>query len=182
VAPVQPFEYRARMSVLGPPTPAPRLTLLLVAALLSLWSGNAPAAEVLKLGNPGEPQTLDPHRYNLRLEETLLNDLFVGLTTFNARGELVPGAARAWRVSDDGLTWTFGLDPRQRWSDGEPVTADDFVFAFRRLEAPETAASLAYFMYPLKNAAAVNAGRLPPEALGVRAPAPGTLEVTLEQP
>jgi oligopeptide transport system substrate-binding protein len=151
-------------------------------ALLWTLGTSALAADPVRLGNPGEPQTLDPHRYNLRLEETLLNDLFLGLTTFNAEGELVPGVAREWRVSDDGLVWTFTLDTRQRWSDGQPVTADDFVFAFRRLQSPETAASLSYFMYPLKNAAAVNAGRLPAEALGVRALAPDVLELTLEAP
>lgn len=161
---------------------ARRARLLAVSGLLWALCSSALAADAVRLGNAGEPQTLDPHRYNLRLEETLLNDLFVGLTTFDAEGRLVPGVAREWRVSDDGLVWTFTLDPRQRWSDGQPVTADDFVFAFRRLQAPETAASLAYFMYPLKNAAAVNAGRLPPETLGVRALAPDTLELTLEEP
>jgi len=137
---------------------------------------------VLRLGNPGEPQTLDPHRYNLRLEETLLTDLFMGLTTFAADGSTIPGVASSWQVSDDGLRWTFKLRPDLIWSDGQPLTADDFVFAYRRLQAPATAASLAYFMYPLKNAAAVNAGKMPGAALGVSAPDPRTLILELEQP
>lgn len=145
--------------------------------------GTAPAAaEALRLGNAGEPETLDPHRYNLRLEETILTDLFLGLTTFSAAGDIVPGAAESWTVSEDGLTWTFRLRSKLAWSDGTPLTADDFVFSFRRLLAPETAASLAYFMYPLKNAAAVNAGRLPADALGARADGPRTLTITLEKP
>lgn len=139
-------------------------------------------AQALHLGNTGEPQTLDPHRYNLRLEETLLNDLFLGLTTFDARGQLVPGAAHSWSVSADGLVWTFSLRNGLKWSDGTPLTADDFVYSFQRLQDPKIAASLAYFMYMLKNAPAINSGQLPPEQLGVRALDPLTLELTLSRP
>ena len=106
----------------------------------------------LIIANAGEPETLDPHRYNLRLEETLLNDLFVGLTTFDAAGNIVPGSATSWQTSEDGLTWTFNLRPDLTWSDGQPLTATDFVASFRRLQDPKTAASLAYFMHMLKNA------------------------------
>ncbi len=139
-------------------------------------------AQALHLGNSGEPQTLDPHRYNLRLEETILTDLFLGLTTFNARGEIVPGAALSWSTSEDGLRWTFKLREGLKWSDGQPLTAADFVYSFRRLLDPATAASLAYFLYPIRNAEAVNAGRLPPEQLGVTAQGPDTLLLELEAP
>ena len=155
--------------------------LALVLAAPVLLAG-AVDAKVLRIGNGGEPETLDPHRYNLRLEETILNDLFLGLTTFDAHGNIVPGAAERWSVSDDGLVWTFELREDGKWSDGQPVTAGDFVYAFRRLLDPATAASLAHFMYPVRNAAAVNAGELPPTALGVRAGARRTLVVELEQP
>ena len=154
------------------------LLLLSAAALLA----GAADARVLRIGNGGEPETLDPHRYNLRLEETILNDLFVGLTTFDAHGNIVPGAAERWSVSENGLTWTFELREEGKWSDGQPVTARDFVYAFRRLLDPRTAASLAHFMYPIANAAAVNAGEQPAEVLGVRAPTERTLVVELEQP
>ena len=151
---------------------------------LSVFMCNCVVAgtDTVHLANTGEPQTLDPHRYNLRLEETILTDLFLGLTTFNAAGEIVPGAAESWRISDDGLTWTFRLRPDMRWSDGVPVTAQDFAFSFQRLMDPQTAASLAYFLYPLKNAEAVNGGSLPLEALGVSAPDPHTLVLELAQP
>ncbi|MEM9620819.1 MAG: peptide ABC transporter substrate-binding protein [Pseudomonadota bacterium] len=139
-------------------------------------------SSVLRLANAGEPETLDPHRYNLRLEETLLNDLFMGLTTFDARGNIVPGAAKSWSTSSDGLTWTFKLRTDLKWSDGQSLTADDFVFAFQRLQNPDTAASLAYFMDMLDNAPAVNRGDLPLEALGVRADGPHTLILTLSRP
>ncbi len=159
-----------------------RFHYLLALLLTVTMPPHAHAAAQLHIGNTGEPQTLDPHRYNLRLEETLLNDLFMGLTTFSARGEIVPGAAQSWDTSDDGLTWQFYLRPDLAWSDGAPLTAHDFVYAYRRLQAPETAASLAYFMYMLKNAAAINRGEMPVTELGVSAVDDHTLVLTLERP
>jgi oligopeptide transport system substrate-binding protein len=159
-----------------------RIWILMPALFALLVSPAAIALEVLHLGNGGEPETLDPHRYNLRLEETILTDLFIGLTTFNAHGETIPGSAESWRVSDDGLTWTFALHRDLQWSDGVPLTAHDFVYAFRRLLAPATAASLAYFMYPLANAEAVNSGSLPADALGAEAIDAHTLRLTLHKP
>ncbi len=154
----------------------------LTVALVPLADALSAESRILHIGNAGEPETLDPHRYNLRLEETLLNDLFMGLTTFDAQGRLVPGAARSWGTSDDGLTWTFHLRDDLSWSDGQPLTADDFVYAFRRLQDPATAASLAYFMYMLDNAPDVNAGRAPLTALGVSSDGPHTLILKLSRP
>ena len=139
------------------------------------------AAE-LHVGNGGEPLTLDPHRYNLRLEQTILGDLFEGLTTVDAQGRIVPGAAERWETSGDGLTWTFHLRRDGRWSDGKPVTAHDFVFSLRRLLDPATAASLAYFLYPIANAEAVNMANEPLEALAVHAIGDYTLQIRLEKP
>ena len=156
----------------------------MAAATILMVAGptNAETSRTLHIGNAGEPQTLDPHRYNLRLEETLLNDLFLGLTTFNSAGEIVPGAAQSWTTSEDGLTWTFNLKPGLKWSDGTPLTATDFVYSLQRLQDPNTAASLAYFMYMLKNAAAVNKGTLPLAALGVHATDDLTLVMELHEP
>ena len=136
----------------------------------------------LRIGNGGEPLTLDPHRYNLNLEEKILADLFEGLTAHDAEGRITPGAARAWQVSADGLTWTFQLREDARWSDGVPVTAADFVYSFQRLLNPHTAASLAYFLYAIDSAAEVNAGKAPVASLGVRAVAAHTLEIRLAKP
>jgi oligopeptide transport system substrate-binding protein len=155
---------------------------LLLASLALPATGLAAAETVVHIGNGGEPQTLDPHRYNLRLEETILTDLFLGLPAMSADGRIVPGAARSWSVSEDGLRWTFNLRDELKWSDGTRLSAEDFVYAFRRLLDPATAASLAYFMYPLKNARAVNAGELPPAALGALAPDSRTLILELELP
>ncbi|MEM7097570.1 MAG: peptide ABC transporter substrate-binding protein [Pseudomonadota bacterium] len=155
------------------------LLLALMGAPLATFSQQG---KVLHIGNPGEPETLDPHKYNLRLEETLLNDLFMGLTTFNAQGDIVPGAAERWETSEDGLQWTFYLNPDLTWSDGTALTANDFEYAFRRLLNPETAASLAYFMYMIKNAVQVNSGELPVNALGVTAVDATTLKIELDRP
>lgn len=147
----------------------------------SVRAGDLPTTPLL-LGNAGEPQTLDPHRYNLRLEETILTDLFLGLTAMTGEGVIGPGAAESWSVSEDGLTWTFILRPGLYWSDGRKLTAHDFVYAFRRLLNPTTAASLAYFMYPVRGARAVNSGLLPAEELGVEAVDDRTLTISLEEP
>ena len=157
-----------------------------VIAVWAVWacslSVSSSYAAELTIANAGEPQTLDPHRYNLRLEETLLNDLFMGLTTFNAAGEIVPGSAARWTVSEDGLTWTFYLHADLTWSDGQPLTAEDFVYSFRRLVDPATAASLAYFMNMVKNAPEINAGEIAVEMLGVQAIDKHTLRIDLQQP
>ncbi len=157
------------------------LTLVILAGLCTLEvSAKSPAQ--LIIGNSGEPGTLDPHKYNLRLEETLLNDLFLGLTTFNAKGEIVPGAAKSWEVSKNGLIWKFTLRDDLKWSDGNPLQAEDFVYSFRRLQDPKTAASLSYFLYVIKNAEAVNKGEQPLDSLGVHANGPHTLIIELEKP
>src|SRR5207244_1640750 len=111
----------------------------------------------------------------------IIGDLMMGLTTEAADGSAMPGMATSWETSPDGLTWTFHLR-QASWSDGEPVTADDFVYAYRRILEPETAATYAYLVAILKNGQAINAGKLPPQALGARALDPHTLELTLEHP
>ena len=140
------------------------------------------SAQELRIGNGGEPLTLDPHRYNLNLEEKILANLFEGLTTHDAFGRLIPGAAESWTTSPDGLTWTFKLRQDGRWADGAPVTAADFVYAMKRLLKPSTAASLAYFLYAIDGAAEVNRGAAPPEALAVRALDDYTLSIRLARP
>lgn len=136
---------------------------------------------VLRIGSPGDPQTLDPHRYTLNLEEHILKDMFLGLTAMDAKGSIVPGSAKSWQTSSDGLTWTFHLRENY-WSDGTPVRAEDFVFSLRRLLAPETAAPLAFFLYVLENARDVNSGVKQPSELGVSAPDDATLVMQLEKP
>ena len=151
------------------------------ASVLCLVPLLADQPATLRIGSPGDPQTLDPHRYTLNVEEHILKDLFLGLTTMDAKGAIVPGSAESWDVSNDGLVWTFHLRDNA-WSDGTPVDAEDFVFSFRRLLNPKTAAPLAYFLYGIENAREINGGTLEPSKLGVIARDSKTLEIRLERP
>lgn len=137
---------------------------------------------VFRRGNIAEPDTLDPHRSEETSAFHVLRDLYEGLTSETVRAEVAPGAAERWEVSDDGLRWTFHLDPAGRWSNGDPVVAADFVAGLRRTVDPETASTYAAVLAPIENASAVTRGELPPEALGVRALDERTLEIRLEHP
>lgn len=140
-----------------------------------------PAKVVFHRGNSAEPSTLDPHRASGTWENNIIGDLFMGLMTENAEGEPVAGAAASWETSDDGLVWTFTLR-EHTWSDGVPVTAEDFAYAYRRILEPETAARYASILYPIKNARAVNSGETDSDQLGVRAVDERTFQITLEYP
>jgi oligopeptide transport system substrate-binding protein len=135
----------------------------------------------LHAANQSDPETLDLTKTALVIEDNIISDLFVGLVTDDVKGEPIPGAAESWSTSPDGLVWTFKLRPHL-WSDGTAVTAQDFVFSWRRLADPKTAAQYAYFVYVIKNGQAVNGGKAPLEALGVKALDDRTLQVTLEHP
>lgn len=140
------------------------------------------AVQILRRGNGTEPETLDPHRAEGVTAANVLRDLFEGLVTEAADGELIPGAAASWTVSDDGLVYTFKLQPEGRWSNGDPVTADDFVYGLRRSADPATLSEYSAILYPIENAAEVVAGTLPPDRLGVRAIDAQTLEIRLHAP
>lgn len=140
-----------------------------------------PGEILFNRGNAAEPSTLDPSHAQSAWEDNVLGDMLIGLTTYDIRAKPIAGAAERWEQSDDGKTWTFHLRDHV-WSDGVPVTADDFVFAWRRILDPKAAAVYAYFLYPLKNAQAVNTGKMPLESLGVRAQDAKTLIVELEHP
>ena len=111
-----------------------------------------------------------------------MRDLFEGLVMQDNKAALIPGVAESWTVSDDGRTYTFKLRANAMWSDGSPVTAEDFVYSFRRLEDPATAAEYASMLYPIVNAEEVNTGKAKPEDMGVKAIDATTLEVTLKAP
>ncbi len=155
-----------------------RLSVGILAASLAASA----SALTLKRGNQGEPDTLDPPKYSLVIELNILNDLFDGLVVADARGEPVPGAAERWDVSADGTVYTFHLRAGLKWSDGTPLTAEDFVAGWRRALDPATAAQLVDLAYTVRNARAVAAGEKPPAELGVRAVDAQTFEVALEAP
>ena len=119
--------------------------------------------------------------------EVYFNGIRVGEVTklsLDARdpNTLVPELAESWSVSADGKTYTFKMRAGAKWSDGSPVVAGDFVYAWQRLVDPATAAEYAYMLAPVANAEDVTAGKKKPAELGIKAVDDMTLEVTLNAP
>lgn len=137
------------------------------------------AQQVLHWGNGADPQTLDPHRAEGVPSSNIQRDLFEGLINEAPNGDLEPGAAESWTISDDGTVYTFALRRSARWSNGEPVTAHDFVYGLRRSLNPATLSRYTFILSPIKNADAVAAGEMPPSAVGARALDDYTLEIEL---
>jgi oligopeptide transport system substrate-binding protein len=148
----------------------------------SSQASGPPAGNVLRRGNGAEPQTLDPHRAQGVPASNVLRDLFEGLVIEAPDGALIPGVAESWTVSDDGLIYTFTLRENARWSNGDPVTANDFVFGLRRSIDPATLSVYSSILFPILNAPAIAAGELAPNQLGVRAIDERTLEIKLAGP
>ncbi|MEP7174652.1 MAG: peptide ABC transporter substrate-binding protein [Aestuariivirga sp.] len=140
------------------------------------------AEVVFNRGNSADPESLDPHKTSTVYEAHILRDLFMGLTIHNAKAEVEPGAAESWTISPDGKVYTFKLRAGATWSDGSPVTANDFVFSWQRVVDPATAAEYAYMLAPVVNAEDVTAGKKKPDELGVKALDDMTFEVTLNAP
>jgi len=133
--------------------------------------------------NGAEPETLDPALITGQPEGRVAGALFEGLTSFDATAKPVPGVAERWEISDDKRVYTFQLRHDARWSNGDPVTAADFVRSWQRTLAPETGSEYASQLYHVRNGRAFNLGELRDfSQVGVRALDPATLEVTLENP
>jgi oligopeptide transport system substrate-binding protein len=143
-------------------------------------SGTA-RAELVR-GNGSEPDSLDPQLARMDSALTILRDCYEGLTAVDAQGGVAPGAAGSWTVSDDGLDYEFHLRPEGRWSNGDPVVAQDFVVAWRRLVDPATASQYAQMLEPVGNAPAIIAGREPAQRLAVEAVGEFLLRVRLGRP
>jgi len=156
-------------------------TSLLALAACGGGQPNNSDSVTLHRGNNAEPLSLDPHRASGTWENNIIGDMFVGLFTEDASGSPVPGMAESWVVAEDGLTWTFTLR-EARWSDGEPVTASDFVFSLRRISDPQTGAQYVSLLFPIEGIAAASRGEISPDQIGVRAIDDRTLEISLENP
>jgi oligopeptide transport system substrate-binding protein len=129
-----------------------------------------------------EPETIDPATVSGQPGGWIARNIFEGLFTNDPRDlHPVPGMAERYTLSDDGLVYTFHLRDAV-WSDGTPVTAGDFVYAWRRTLDPATASKYANMLYPVEGAEALNRGEIPPAELGVRAVDDTTLAVTLHSP
>lgn len=127
------------------------------------------------------PTTLDPTKGQSIGDNEIQHAITEGLTR-NTAGDVKPGIAESWDESEDGLTYTFHLRKDAKWSDGEPITAADFEYSWKRLVNPETASPYAFIGDCLKNGQAIEQGKMDVEELGVKAVDDTTLEVTLEHP
>ncbi len=138
--------------------------------------------QVLHRGNGAEVQTLDPHKAEGVPSSHVLRDLYQGLTSEAPTGEVIPGGAESWTLSDDGLVYTFKMREGAKWSNGDPVVAKDFEYGLKRSVNPLTLSKYAYILAPILNAEAISAGEAEVDSLGVKAIDDQTLEVTLKAP
>jgi oligopeptide transport system substrate-binding protein len=137
--------------------------------------------QVLNLLETQEIPSMDSVLATDAVSFNVMNNVFEGLYRLDKNNEPTPGMAESYEVSEDGKVYTFKLRDA-KWSNGDPVTAHDFVFAWRRALDPKTAAEYAYIMYDIKNAEEVNTGKLPVDQLGVKALDDKTLQVELKNP
>lgn len=140
--------------------------------------------QTIHIGNLAEPAELDPQRITTITDAQIVICLTEGLTAMHPKdAHPIPGVAERWENSADNLTWTFHLRPDARWSTGDPVTAHDFAFSYRRMLSPAFAAEYASLLYCLRGAEAFNTGKLTDFAeVGVRATDDRTLVLTLHSP
>ena len=159
--------------------------LLLLLCMLFAWSeGMAQSVDAasgtVKIAIAQEPPQLNSMKATDQVSIFVLGHVMEGLTRYDRRGNLAPGVAERWELGD--TTAKFWLRKDAKWSNGDPVTAHDFVFAWRSAVDPNTASEYAFILYPVKNAEAINQGNMPVTALGIEAIDNHTLTVTLERP
>jgi len=161
------------------------LLAAIYSASVSSASGAAETAtqQRLVINNGSEPASLDPHKAEGVPESNIINNLLEGLVETDNRGQRVAGVAEKWE-SQQGRIWIFTLRDNARWSNGEPVTAQDFVYSWQRLADPKTASPYASYLQlaHINNAEAILAGKAAPDSLGVRALDAHHLQVTLSEP
>jgi oligopeptide transport system substrate-binding protein len=160
------------------------ILLVLIFAVAARHSHVAPQtpAVVLRRGNGPEPESLDPHSARSEAALTILRDLYEGLTEISPDGAPVLAAADQCVISADGITYRFHLRKPARWSNGEPLVAEDFAAAWRRLVDPHTGAQYAQLLAPVQGAVAITAGLAAASTLGVHAIDAATLVVQLTRP
>jgi len=161
------------------------LAMMMLVMLLSLTVGCSKSdsnEQVLRYALEAEPATLDPAKSTAIPESLVELQIFEGLTRLDAKDQPAAGVAERWEVTPDGLKYIFYLRQNAKWSNGDPVTAGDFEFAWKRVLNPEFASENAYMLFSIKNAQAYNEKKTAADAVGVKALNEHTLEVTLEKP
>jgi oligopeptide transport system substrate-binding protein len=150
--------------------------LMLAAGLSAAPAG----ALTLHRGIAGDLESLDPHKTSTTVESAVLRELLEGLVIDDGKGTVAKGVAESWSISEDGMVYTFKIRPNATWSNGDPVTAGDFVYSVRRILDPATKAQYASLMYPIKGAQEINEGKADKSTLGVEATDAKTLKITLK--
>lgn len=146
---------------------------------------STPTEQVLKINLTAEPPTFDPAQAQDSQTNTVLKMMYEGLVRMDSEGKEIPGVAESWEISEDGLVYEFKLREDAKWSNGDAVTANDFVFAWKRVLDPATtpAPPYSYQLYYIKNAEKFNSGEITDfSQVGVEAVDEHTLKVTLENP
>jgi len=140
--------------------------------------------QVLHLNLGEEPPMLDPAKSTDGVSFQILNAVLEGLVRIGSdeKPKEGSGLAKSWEISEDGLTYVFHLKDNIKWSDGNPITAYDFEYSWKRALDPNTASEYAYIMYPIKNAEAYNSGQASADSVGVKALDDKTLKVELQEP
>ncbi|PFN05068.1 peptide ABC transporter substrate-binding protein [Bacillus cereus] len=144
--------------------------------------GKLAAKQVLNLTDSSEIPSMDSTKATDAVSFNVMNNVMEGLYRLDKDNKATPGVAESYKKSDDGKKYTFKLNKNAKWSNGDPVTAKDFVFSWKRAIDKNTAAEYAYIMFDLKNAKAINEGTAELDTLGVKAVDDHTLEVELENP
>lgn len=159
-------------------------TLAISTALVGCSStgGDSSGGVELNVNVGPEPATIDPAKNSAVDGATLINHAFEGLMKLDKDNKIVEGQAAKYEVNKDETVYTFTLRDDAKWSDGEAVKAEDFVYAWQRLANPKTGADYNYMIDMVKNANEIMAGKKKPEELGIKALDEKTVEVTLATP
>lgn len=156
---------------------------LITVCLLGLLPLAGHAADILKLGNGAEPEDIDPARVTGVVEHKIIIAVTEGLVSRHPKGDgVLPGVAESWQIADGGSVYQFTLRDDAVWSNGDAVTAEDFVFSFQRMLDPALGAENAYMYFPIKNAKAYYRGEVGLDQVGIEAVDSRTLVIELEHP
>lgn len=166
-----------------------KIALCLLIAFSPAYGATVPAGTTLApmqqivINNGSEVASLDPHKVEGVPESNIILNLLDGLVNTDNSGKVVPGVAESWQ-NQQGTQWTFTLRNDAKWSNGEPVTADDFVYSWRRLADPTTASPYSSYLQAahFANIDAILAGKMSPDQLGVKALDAHHLQITLSEP
>lgn len=156
--------------------------LLIILSAFAISCKDKTVSDSIVVNMGAEPKTMDPTLNSINVVSVYIIHAFEGLTKLDSNNNVVGAVAEGWFISDDGLKYTFNLRTNAKWSDGKPVTANDFEYSWKRAVNPNVAAEYAYMMEVVKNAKEINAGIMDYNNLGVKAIDDYTLEVILENP